>query len=123
MLQIRAEQYEILAEEARRYFHRRALQHFKREWNEEVSGLDDDDILEMIEDAHDKCDQYGIEAEPDVITFAEICLLLGDDFEEDERYPWAREILNEDKLDGVRKVLLLQKRMNVLLDEMSEAGD
>jgi hypothetical protein len=107
MLRIRDEQYDALLQAVREHYVDRMLLYFRRHWAEECAGLVDPALREVIITARDRAEGYGIDVEADVVRFTAVWLLLGEDFDLSDRYPWAPAILKDDEADGTIKVTQL----------------
>lgn len=122
MLKIRPEQYEILRESYRERYVQRTRDRLRREWPEECAGLEEPQLEELVRRARDKAESYGLEVEGDVWLFTESWLLIGDDFDESPEYPWARQILQDDQMNGTAKAAAVRHRTLQLLEEIAGEG-
>jgi hypothetical protein len=104
MLKIRHDQYAALKEAYRELYVDRTRDYFRRNWPRETDDMDDEQLRDMIRDARDRAEGYGISIEADVVRFTEIRLVLGEDFDRSPDYPWASAVLSDDDTDGTIKV-------------------
>lgn len=106
MLLIRDDQVEALAEASQRRFERRAVAHLKKVLPIRCEQLGSTEVLASVRKAARKAAGYGLTDERQVFTYLNLMYVLGPSF--DEERPWARELLEDARLDpGARLELLL----------------
>lgn len=120
LLKIRREQQEALREAYRELYVDRTCDYFRRNWSEECETLEDDQLREMICNARDRGETYGINIEADVVRFTEVWLLLGEDFDRSPEYPWAADVLADEDTDGTIKV---EQLAGAAVDVLDDRGD
>ena len=110
MLIIRQDQMDILRQEARKGFENRMLAHLTRYFSEACARMGEGETRDLIRYGIERANHYGIEAERDVCKYIDVMVVLGRDFDVDETFPWAAEILTDDTLQDnkTRTDLLVQ---------------
>ena len=66
----------------------------------------------------ERCRDYAIESEYNVLRFINIMFALGEDFDDGEDYPWSVAILNDEEMDADDKLDKLEAETE---RELSEA--
>jgi hypothetical protein len=110
MLAIRESQVEVFAEEQIRKLEDRATEHIRHSVPSDFSRLGEEQVRQSVRQAIRKADRYGLELEIDVIGYLNLMYVLGFDFDDDRRYPWAAEILENSRYLGSAKIQLLNHR-------------
>jgi len=64
-----------------------------------------------------RCAAYGLEEEEQILQFAAVTLLLGEDFDSDPDYVWAGEILRDPGLSAEERGALLVAVAELLVEE------
>ncbi len=95
MLRIRKQQNDALAEATRRSFEDRMVVHLKKCFPEHFKAIEEDGARALIRHGIERAGEYGIVAERDVCKYIDLMVIHGPDFDTDDRYPWAGEILND----------------------------
>jgi hypothetical protein len=93
MLKIRAEQLEAYSQAEVDRFEDWMTNHLKRFFPRECKTLGDSGLKETIQFGIRRAASYGIRAKRDVCKYIDLVVVLGRDFEKDEKLPWAIEIL------------------------------
>lgn len=104
MWTLRQEQIEAFAAVRRRAFAERVLPLLRKHWPEECAALGEAAARERIESAVVRARRYGVVKEYDVLRFVNMTFALHEDFDTDERYPWAAAFLNDPGIPGTRKM-------------------
>jgi hypothetical protein len=104
---IREEQREVFRRAQAERFVDKALSDLRRRFPDEVSSLGDDATRASIREGMERAEAHGIEMEIDVIRFIRFMFLLGRGFDDDPRYPWVREVLDDAHLAPVGKMAVL----------------
>lgn len=102
-LLIRTSQYNAIARSTHDIFHENICLHLRRVWPEECSSLGSS-LEDFVSNATRRARAYGIETEYDAGRFCDLTLLWGENFEDDERLVWAKDILESPGYDGRVKV-------------------
>lgn len=96
MLQIREEHDAAFREEALIDYQDRMLMHLERFFPEHCEALGEENTRLLIEHGIERAATYDIVSERDVCLFIDLMLALGVDFDESDKYPWARELLTDE---------------------------
>lgn len=91
-------------------FRGRSVGYLQEHYPDETAGQLPGDLRFLVQSGERRALTLGLEAEDDVLRFIELSLVLGADFVESPRYPWAREILSDPQLDPHSKSLQLYYR-------------
>jgi hypothetical protein len=83
-----------------------AADHLRRFFPSECRQLGSNRLAELIRQGIARAQSYGFKANPDVCRYLDIMLVFGATFDRD--LPWAKEILEDDRivLPGMRMDLL-----------------
>jgi hypothetical protein len=103
-MRIRQEQIEALKTVALRSFEQRLMSHLREFFPDESRRIGEQRLLATIRRGMARAGKYGLVSEYDVARYIDLSVVLGPDFDSGERYPWAKEILNRDDLDGEFKL-------------------
>lgn len=125
MLKIRAEQMEVFRQYMLRGFEDLMVEHLNRYLPEKSAAVGEEGLRGLIRDGIEKARARGFTIEYDVSRYIALMLLLGPEFEEDERLPWAAEILADERLGGGRKTMdaLYERANEYLLHAQTGEGD
>ena len=93
MLKIRAEQLAAYSQAEVDRFTEWMMTHLKRFFPRECKALGDDRLKETIQFGIRRAASYGIRTKRDVCKYIDLVIVLGRDFDKDEKLPWAGEIL------------------------------
>lgn len=113
MLRIRTDQMKVFGQAAMQDFANRMLTHIQQSFPEHFESLGEDNCHELIRHGIDQAAYYGITSEIDVARYINLSVVLGPDFDSDERYPWIRQILKDPRIkpgQKVQKIFDLLKR-------------
>ncbi len=110
MLRIRDEQLRAFFLALGGPFVSRALAHVREAYPERCRELGDAAVRASIDRCQERGWEHGIDEDDDLMNYLEAMYTLGFDFEEDPRYPWARQILADVKLDVSTRAELLMMR-------------
>src|SRR5262245_52446241 len=106
MFRIRKEQMDALARHLEESFALRMVRHLLDDFPVQVAALElqEKDLPPLVRRGMANAERYGVVYEEDVERYIECLVLLGPDFDQDPRYPWAAEILNKKELSGRAKM-------------------
>src|SRR5690242_5578687 len=93
MLKIRPEQLAAYSQAEVDRFTEWMMSHLKRFFPRECKALGDDRLKETIQFGIWRAASYGIGTKRDVCKYIDLVVILGRDFDKDEKLPWAGEIL------------------------------
>lgn len=108
MLKIRAEQLAKYSQAEVDQFTEWMINHLKRFFPQQCKALGDDQLKETIRFGIRRAASYGIRTKRDVCKFIDLIVILGRDFEQDEKLTWASEILKS-KAQARRKIETLHE--------------
>jgi hypothetical protein len=120
MFRIRKAQIEAFERADRADFEESLLIDLVDDYPEEVGGLSPGELQGRIHRAVDRALAYGIDEEDDVAVFVSLTVELGEQFDTEPNYAWAREILRDPSRDGTLKMEAVQDKLREL--ERTEAG-
>jgi hypothetical protein len=111
MLTIRDEQFEILRQLGFKEFEDKMLAHIQEYFPEEYESMGEKVARDFIKLGIKKAETYQIKTQRSVCKFIDIMITAGEDFDEADRYRWAREILDgsdnaEVKVDSIVQKIL-----------------
>jgi hypothetical protein len=111
MLTIRDEQMSIFRAQARTAFETKMVRHISRCYPDEYAGLTrqggDDRVRQFIRSAILRGARYGITTERALAGLIDLEVCYGPEFESRTEMEWAREILEDDSLEGPTKIDML----------------
>lgn len=119
---IRREQMRVLAEATTETFEENVAAHLRAVWPDETEGMTEEVVRQWVRYAIEKGRRYEIETEFDVARFLDLMFLFDPGFDEDPRYPWAEEILNDPRLDGRMRVDALMVRSSEFCSDLESLG-
>jgi hypothetical protein len=90
---IRSEQLASFAERAETGLIDRMAVHLYKFFSSECSLLSKDEIRSLVHFGIIRAQSWGLSGERDVTRFVDLMLVLSPEFDADERFPWARTIL------------------------------
>lgn len=93
MLVIRRQQIRALAAPGIDAYVRRAGDHLRRFFPEQVAALHPEQVDEAIRHGLDRAESYGLETEKDLLRYLTLMFVFGRSFDADGKFPWAAEIL------------------------------
>ena len=111
MLIIRREQIEVLSRAAVRRFERGLLVDLKRCHPADFGRLGEPAVLQLIRDVIRRAPQYGITADRDVATMAELDLILGAPFERQNGLDWSAPLLRDLKITPSGRLAVIMARL------------
>lgn len=86
---------------------RRAKQHLLSCFPNECEQLGEAGLEEFVRYGIKRARAHGFESEYDILRYLNLSVVLGSDFDEDESYPWAAEILSSDEFSARTRMDLL----------------
>lgn len=107
MLTIRNEQMRALEGSVADRLVAEAVDHIRLSLPDIFAELGAPQVRESVLLAYSKSARYALETWSDVISFLNTMYILGFDFDEDPRYPWAPNILQSTDLPSEEKARLL----------------
>ena len=113
MLLIRQSQIDHLACSTKRTL---ALTHVQRHFPAICKSLNPSHLTPLVSNALQRAAAHGFQSDADLLTFVDLAVVLGDDF--DTRFAWARAILDDHSPDTrpFRAVRLYEEAMTRLGD-------
>lgn len=118
-MKIRKEQVEAFNDSQTEAFVQRTVARLQRDFPDDLRrhGVRPAQVKPFVRDGMAKARSYGIVYEKDVAKYVECMVLLNPAFDDDPAYPWAKETLNADGLDGEVKMDLIDEHMLFSLEE------
>jgi len=82
----------------------------------ETALLSDENLFTRVEFQLQLAEQLNIESESDLYDLVSMCFLLGDDFYQNEAYPWAVDVFkNSSVTSGADRISLLNENARLHL--------
>ena len=97
MLKIRKEQWDVLVKSEQDKFENWVHDHVCAFFRGAYNAAGEAQLREMIHYGIERAGSYGITSKSDVCKYIDLMVMLGRDFDTDERLPWAGEILQKKK--------------------------
>jgi hypothetical protein len=98
MLKIRQEQLDALLAVRWEKFYRRVRVHVLEEFPEEAALLGEAGLRSVFDSSVNRSHKYELRTERQIVCMVDATVMLGDRFEEQERYSWALTVLNSPHL-------------------------
>ena len=114
MLTIRAAQMDIFSQLAVEKFEGWLLLHLKKFFPGRCKALGEPQLREMIQYGIKRAEAYDVKTRRDVCKYIDLMIVFGRDFDIDDRYPWAREILSRRRNSSAKMRALLEASQNHL---------
>jgi len=92
---IRPEQFHALSNAAQDDFVRQVADHMREFFPQECSRMNHHDLYKTIHHGIRRAASYGISAERHVCQYIDLMFAFGQNFDQDPRHGWAREVLND----------------------------
>ena len=124
MLIIRAEQMATFKHYMLKSFEDDLVVHLNRYLPKQSADLGEEALRGFIREGIHKAKSHGFTIEYDISRYIALMLLLGREFDMDDKLPWASEILADERLGGGRKTMdaLYEKANAYLLHAKQEEG-
>ncbi|MDH5545247.1 MAG: hypothetical protein OEZ43_06620 [Gammaproteobacteria bacterium] len=118
MIKLRPEQVKLFDELAERLFLKRMQEHLQIHFPEQCETLTEEQLKQRVSSIVEKARGYGIETRQDICDFVSLSAQFGDDFDQNHRHSWAREILGDkDISDGALRIARLNDEAAKRLDK------
>jgi len=118
MLTIRDEQFRALAANVDDRMIADTVRHIRVSLPDVYEELGEAQVRESVALARTKCAAYGFDTWAAVVGYLDVMYILGFEFDEDPRYPWANEILQAGDRPGEER---LQQLRSMALDAAERA--
>lgn len=106
MLTIRPEQMKVLSQEEVRKYVERVAVHLRKYFPRQCDAQGEAQLRDTIQRGIRRAAGYGIITQREVCKFIHLMIVFGRDFDTDQRYPWAEEILRAQSSPRVKIELL-----------------
>jgi hypothetical protein len=117
MLTIRPEQLAVLSQPHVKRFEDWMLAHLKKFFPKESESAGESGLRETIQHGIKRAAVYGIVSERDVCKYIELMIVFGRDFDQDEKVPWAGQILRTRNSPGLKTSVLVETAHKKLLEK------
>lgn len=117
MLRLRPEQLEALQAAADAQLSARLRDAVVRHWPDVHARLGDAGVATLVDDALAACRCRGITEEGHFGRYLNVACALGERFEDDPRYPWARRVFDDPLLGPDARIARLSALAKKALDE------
>ena len=84
---------------------------------EALEGLSDAALHARVLTCAPRCAAYGLQEEEQILQFAAVTLLLGEDFDSEPEHVWAHEVLSDPGLSAEERGALLMALAELLVEE------
>ena len=108
MLTIRPEQLVVLSQPQVKRFEDWMLAHLKKFFPKESEVAGESGLRETIQHGIKQAATYGITTERDVCKYIDLMIVLGRDFDQDEKFPWAGQILKTRNSPSIKTSVLVE---------------
>ena len=98
-MRMRQQQNEAFSEAAVKDFENRMVVHLHEFFPEQCKALGEKKTRKAIREGIERAGKYDIVTERDVCKFIDLMFAFGRKFDQDRKYPWARDILNDPAID------------------------
>ena len=115
MLKIRPVQFQAFQVYLRQTFPERMIRHLRDRFPQETAK--EPDLRLLVNDGIERASLYALEQEAEVRRYLECMMVLGREFDRDEKYPWAGRILVREDLNGDAKMNEIEEHMLFGMDE------
>lgn len=104
-MKIREEQKQALLLSLEDNFVQRMVRHL---WNDfpkqcEAQALHEEDMESLVRQGMDRARDYGLFSEGEIQRYLECMVIFGPEFDQNQKYPWASDILNSADLNSSQK--------------------
>ena len=103
-MRIRQEQRQAFVEARLQEFENYMVVHLNKWFPRKCRALGEDGVRQAIRDGINRAKRYGVVGRRDVARFIDMMFTLALDFDEDERFRWARQILKDESRDPTARV-------------------
>jgi hypothetical protein len=111
MLIIRREQMEALSRASMKRFEKDLVADLRRAHPADFGRLGEPAVLQLVRGAVKRGALYGITAERDIATMAELDLILGAPFEQQKGYDWAHLLLRNVSITPTGRLAVIMARL------------
>jgi hypothetical protein len=111
MLIIRKSQMEVFSRQMVKQFEDIMVLHLREDLEDRFKDLSEEDLRAFIRKGVSKAKNYGIERECDIEGFIDLMALLGPDFDVEEEFQWARDLL-------IKKDMQPEARLNEIFERI-----
>lgn len=120
---IRQEQLSLLAIASMETLEENVAAHLRAVWPHETGAMSDEALMRWVRFGVEKGRRYEVVSEFDVARFLDLMFLFDANFDENEMLPWAREILDDPRLDGRMRVDALMTRAMAFCGDLARTPD
>jgi len=114
---------QLFADEAMNKFICRVFDHVTEVFPDECRKLGDKDVLRQISDGIRRAAEYDIKIEYYVVRFIDLMFILCEDYDTNDRFPWANQILTDSEKSSTEKVDHLCERAEQELPLLTESDE
>lgn len=94
-MRIRPEQMAVFAQNEREKFQDWIVEHLRRFFPEQCEAAGEQEVRRIVLEGIERAAGYGIKSRKGVCKYIDLIVLLGRDFETDQRFPAAANILRQ----------------------------
>lgn len=106
-MKLRTEQEALLRNHARAAFESKALAHLRQHLADRVKGATDAQLIERIRACEKRAASYGLVSPRQVVCFLDASFLLGEYFDTNPTFAWAKKTLASTQLSPSDRASLL----------------
>jgi len=115
---IRKQQLQVFSEQAKNRFQQRLLEHVREHFADEIERLGEEDLRKKVLACMEAARAHGIQSEQGVALYTDACMAIV--AEEPMAVPGARNVLEDDDLDGNTKASLFCDMIILYMDAQYE---
>jgi hypothetical protein len=104
MLKIRKEQMAVMSDYMLWRFKDRTVKHLRKTYPKELHEIPEGELEAMIETGIERAKKYDVINEGDIKLYIECMVILSSEFDCDEKFPWAGDILGRKDITGQVKM-------------------
>jgi hypothetical protein len=123
MLQLRPEQYEALLAHSFKAMESRIAAALRRTWPHLCGAMGDEALHRRVRGARTRARKQGIGREVEILRYAKLALVWGDEFDDSADTPWAAEILAWKNADAPTRLDALEGRSDVELQRRPDLSE
>jgi hypothetical protein len=97
MIKIYKSQLDAFASISLRNFEGRMVKHLQCVFRDECEQIGETGIRKIIQHGMERSQHYGIVLEYDICLYLHVMLVLGEHFDEEPKFTWARAVLDDNE--------------------------
>jgi len=110
MLTIRKAQWNALIHSREQAFEKRAVAYVQEHYPDVCREIGEEGVAKSVHQAMEKRTKYNFASVTEILLYIDLMYLLGFQFDNDETFAWAGELLADADIDGETRLLLIKQR-------------